>query len=239
MGSSDVQRAAHGLEALLLRQLLSTFPGLRGPPGSLQEALFTDTFADVLAKTGAFGVAESITEALAAGRRAGAGTRPDRRAGPGERAAELPDVLEGRPEVVSSPFGPRRDPFDGHPALHRGVDLPAPEGTGILAAEAGIVTFAGERKGYGQVVEVRHPGGLLTRYAHARRVLVQPGERVARGQRIAEVGSTGRSTGPHLHLEVLRGGRAVAPTLALKRYEARAEIEGREESTHPPRRRAP
>jgi murein DD-endopeptidase MepM/ murein hydrolase activator NlpD len=119
------------------------------------------------------------------------------------------------------------------------VDLPAPEGTGILAAEAGIVTFAGEREGYGRVVEVRHPGGLITRYAHVRRTLVEPGQWVARGQRIAEVGSTGRSTGPHLHLEVLKGGQAVAPALALKRYEGRAEIEGREESTHPPRRRAP
>lgn len=107
---------------------------------------------------------------------------------------------------VGSGFGFRSDPFTGEPALHTGLDFPAEVGTPIMAAAGGMVVSAGEHPAYGQLVEVDHGNGLLTRYAHASRLLVRAGDLVRQGQRIAEVGSTGRSTGAHLHFEVLLDG---------------------------------
>ncbi|MFT3857372.1 MAG: M23 family metallopeptidase, partial [Aquabacterium sp.] len=107
---------------------------------------------------------------------------------------------------VGSGFGFRSDPFTGRPALHTGLDFPADVGTPILAAAGGVVMSAGPHPQYGQLVELDHGNGLVTRYAHTSRMLVQQGDLVKRGQKIAEVGSTGRSTGPHLHFEVLVEG---------------------------------
>lgn len=112
---------------------------------------------------------------------------------------------------ISSGFGNRRDPFTQRLARHTGVDLPAPVGTPILASAGGTVRFAGRRSAYGSVVEIDHGGGLVTRYAHASRLLVRRGQVVLPEQPVALVGSTGRSTGPHLHFEVLRDGVAVEP----------------------------
>lgn len=108
--------------------------------------------------------------------------------------------------VPGSGFGFRLDPFTGRPALHTGLDFPADVGTPILAAAGGVVTADDIHPAYGRVVEVDHGGGLVTRYAHTSRVLVKPGDIVKRGQTIAEVGNSGRSTGPHLHFEVLLDG---------------------------------
>lgn len=121
---------------------------------------------------------------------------------------------EGRPVkrgYLSSRFGTRQDPFTGHGTWHRGVDFAGREGDPVIAVGAGIVTFAGERSGYGLVVEVTHGDGFVTRYAHNRRILVNVGDTVTRGHRLAAMGSTGRSTGPHVHFEVLRNGRQVNP----------------------------
>jgi murein DD-endopeptidase MepM/ murein hydrolase activator NlpD len=112
---------------------------------------------------------------------------------------------------ISSGFGNRRDPFNGRWARHAGVDLPAQSGTAITASAGGRVSYSGYRPAYGNTVEIDHGNGLTTRYAHARRLLVRRGELVLPGQAIATVGSTGRSTGPHLHFEVLRHGRQVEP----------------------------
>jgi len=112
---------------------------------------------------------------------------------------------------ISSGFGNRRDPFTRRLARHTGVDLPAPRGTPILASAGGTVRFAGYRRAYGNSVEIDHGGGLVTRYAHASRLLVRRGQVVLPEQPIATVGSTGRSTGPHLHFEVLEHGRPVPP----------------------------
>jgi murein DD-endopeptidase MepM/ murein hydrolase activator NlpD len=104
---------------------------------------------------------------------------------------------------LSSPFGWRIHPIDGVRRMHRGIDIAAAPGSPIFAAEEGVVTEAGwDDSGFGNRVEVRHPSGKVTLYAHASRVLVEKGQSVTRGQAIAEVGSTGRSTGPHLHFEV-------------------------------------
>lgn len=108
--------------------------------------------------------------------------------------------------VVGSGFGFRHDPFNGRPALHTGLDFPSNPGTPILAAAGGVVLSAGPHPQYGLLVELDHGNGLVTRYAHASKMLVKQGDLVKRGQNIAEVGSTGRSTGPHLHFEVLVEG---------------------------------
>ena len=106
----------------------------------------------------------------------------------------------------SSNFGYRIDPFTGQNALHEGVDFPADPGTPIVAAASGKVVYAGWHPQYGRLLEIDHGNGLSSRYAHARELLVQHGDLVIRGQRVASVGSTGRSTGPHLHFEVRLNG---------------------------------
>ncbi|MDH5255909.1 MAG: M23 family metallopeptidase [Gammaproteobacteria bacterium] len=117
---------------------------------------------------------------------------------------------------ISSGFGNRRDPFTRHLARHTGVDMPAPWGTPVLASAGGTVSFAGYRRAYGNAVEIDHGDGLVTRYAHASKVLVRKGQVVLPEQPIAAVGSSGRSTGPHLHFEVLRQGRPVEPLRYLE-----------------------
>lgn len=118
---------------------------------------------------------------------------------------------------VSSNFGPRVHPVTGRQHVHSGLDFAAPLGTPIGAAAAGTVTFAGVRGGYGNLVIVEHGDGRETRYAHADRLLVRPGQHVAAGEKVATVGATGTATGPHLHLEVRVGGRAVDPAPLLAR----------------------
>lgn len=107
---------------------------------------------------------------------------------------------------VGSPFGWRIDPFTGRTALHTGLDYQADAGTPILAAAGGVVVTAEAHPAYGNMVEIAHGNNLVTRYAHASRFAVKKGDLVKRGQRVADVGSTGRSTGPHLHFEVLVQG---------------------------------
>ena len=131
-------------------------------------------------------------------------------------ARELHEEIhpEGRPVAkgfISSYFGERADPFDGLEAFHKGVDFAGSVGSPVTAVAAGVVTWAGERTGYGKLVEINHGDGFTTRYGHTERTLVTVGLTVKRGESIALMGSTGRSTGPHVHFEVLRNGRQVDP----------------------------
>lgn len=126
--------------------------------------------------------------------------------------------LQGIPQVVpaagtdlSSGFGYRTDPFAGSPAFHAGLDFKGPTGAPIYSAARGRIDFAGQRPGYGNVVEVDHGNGLRTRYAHMSAFRARTGESVNAGQIIGAVGSTGRSTGPHLHFEVRLNGQPVNP----------------------------
>ncbi|MGK6354637.1 M23 family metallopeptidase [Sphingomonas sp. DT-207] len=112
---------------------------------------------------------------------------------------------------LSSGFGHRSDPIHGARAMHAGIDIPGALGTPVRASASGVVRFAGSAGGYGQMVELDHGNGLSTRYGHLARLLVRPGASVAQGETIALMGSTGRSTGSHLHFEVRAGGRAVNP----------------------------
>ena len=116
---------------------------------------------------------------------------------------------------VGSGFGFRLDPITGRAALHTGLDFPADVGTPIHAAAGGMVVVSNNHPAYGQLLEVDHGNSLITRYAHASKLLVRNGEMVKRGQKIAEVGSSGRSTGPHLHFEVLVAGVPQNPTRFL------------------------
>lgn len=117
---------------------------------------------------------------------------------------------------VSSGFGLRADPFTGRTAFHEGVDIASRFGSQIKAMGGGVVSFAGEKEGYGLAVEITHGNGYTTRYAHCKTILVRVGDRVTKGQDVALVGTSGRSTGPHLHFEVLRDGKAVNPGSYLK-----------------------
>ena len=112
---------------------------------------------------------------------------------------------------ISSEFGRRVDPFTGELAFHPGIDLAASEGAMVHSVAPGVVTWAGERAGYGKLVEINHGNGYVTRYGHNSLVLVHVGDKVKKGQNVSQVGSTGRSTGPHLHFEVLKNGQTVNP----------------------------
>jgi murein DD-endopeptidase MepM/ murein hydrolase activator NlpD len=111
----------------------------------------------------------------------------------------------------SSSFGWRIDPFNGHRAFHEGLDFMAATGAPIYAAAGGIVSTAEQTPDYGKLIKIDHGSGLETRYAHASKIFVRAGERVEKGQKIAEVGSTGRSTGPHLHYEIRLAGNPLDP----------------------------
>ena len=129
--------------------------------------------------------------------------------------------VQGTMPRVSSGFGVRHDPFTGRLARHMGLDIPAAHGTAILASGGGRVISAGYRGPYGKAVVIDHGDGLQTLYGHCSKLYVRTGELVMPRQKIAAVGSTGRSTGPHLHFEVIRDGQRVAPGQVLSSVLAR------------------
>lgn len=133
-------------------------------------------------------------------------------------------IPSGRPTgspMLTSSYGYRRDPFNGHAAFHAGLDFPGRYGQPINAAADGKVSYVGQRQGYGNVVEVEHGNGIMTRYAHLSGFASRVGQKVARGDTIGRMGSTGRSTGTHLHFEVRLNGQAVNPRPFL---EARKDV---------------
>ncbi|MCU7796289.1 MAG: M23 family metallopeptidase [Candidatus Thiodiazotropha sp. (ex Semelilucina semeliformis)] len=117
---------------------------------------------------------------------------------------------------ISSYFGMRNDPFSGKRAMHKGMDFAGKEGSDVVAVAAGVVTWSGDRYGYGELVEINHGKGYVTRYGHNAKILVEIGDRIRPGQVIATMGSTGRSTGPHVHFEVVRNGKIVNPTKYIR-----------------------
>jgi murein DD-endopeptidase MepM/ murein hydrolase activator NlpD len=134
-------------------------------------------------------------------------------------AGAQPVTLAGR---LSSAYGWRRDPIDGTRRFHKGIDVAMPVGQSVPAARDGRVTFAGQMRGYGLTVMIDHGNGLSTRYGHLSAVDVQPGDTVTAGETIAQSGSSGRSTGPHLHFEVLDDGQPVNPMVSWAKLKGEA-----------------
>jgi murein DD-endopeptidase MepM/ murein hydrolase activator NlpD len=128
--------------------------------------------------------------------------------------------LTGRPIKkgwMSSRFGRRNDPITGKRAWHNGVDFAGSEGDDIVTVAAGVVVYAGPRSGYGKMIEINHGGGFASRYGHHKDLIVKVGDIVKKGQVIGLMGNSGRSTGPHVHFEVFKNGRAVDPATYIHR----------------------
>ena len=119
---------------------------------------------------------------------------------------------------VSSSYGYRRDPFNGRSRMHRGIDFAAKTGTPIYSVAVGVISFVGRKGGYGNAVEVDHGNGLVSRYGHLSKFKIEIGALVKKGDLIALAGSTGRSTGPHLHLEILKNGTQIDPSKYLSQF---------------------
>jgi len=132
----------------------------------------------------------------------------------------LPTMMPVAAAYNASSFGRRIDPFTGQWAMHEGIDFLADQGSAVVAAAAGVVIFAGFHPQYGYVVDVDHGNDLVTRYAHCSKLYVREGDVLQRGRKIAESGSTGRSTGPHLHFEVRYRGSAQNPAKFLEANQA-------------------
>jgi murein DD-endopeptidase MepM/ murein hydrolase activator NlpD len=127
---------------------------------------------------------------------------------------------EGKPVgtgSITSYFGERSDPFTGEEGFHKGLDFGGTAGEPVVAVAAGVVTWVGDRTGYGTLVEINHGNGYVTRYAHNQSAVVTVGQSVTRGEQIAVMGSTGHSTGPHVHFEVLHNGQQIDPLIFVKR----------------------
>src|SRR5690606_14513296 len=138
--------------------------------------------------------------------------------------AGLPTLMPVSYPFLSSSFGWRRNPVTGRHAMHEGLDFAAPKGTPIHASSGGVVTEARYAPGYGKLVEINHGNGRITRYAHPSSINVKMGDLVEKGQMIARVGSTGRSTGSHLHFEVRMAGHPLDPTLFLARQDPAEQL---------------
>ena len=133
---------------------------------------------------------------------------------------EIETYLSGRPTSkgwLSSRFGWRKDPFHGRKSWHQGVDFASKLHSDVIAVASGVVVWSGQRDGYGKMIEINHGGGYATLYAHNRKNLVKVGDIVKKGQAIALMGSSGRSTGPHVHFEVHKHGKPVDPTRYVRR----------------------
>ncbi len=206
-GDRSVQEAARGLESYFVKEWLKTAKvgeglGLgKGVAASTFEEMLQDSLAQAVSSAGGLGVSEALAAQLVA---------PESVQAYRAQGVQLgTSPIAGR---ITSDFGIRSDPIHGGERAHHGIDLAAPAGTPVQAAGAGVVRFAGEQSGYGNVVILDHGGGLETRYAHLQDVNVQEGATLSEGQSLGTVGSTGRSTGPHLHFEVRQDGQPQDPT---------------------------
>ena len=216
MKSVDSQQQT--LDLLLVRELLKSakvFGGTGAHAGLAQDA-FVDVIAEAVvhashptAPHGSRGPSSSSSSSSSS-----SGHQPALPALLPVPSSALGAVVAG-PARVSSPFGHRVDPITGKEAGHHGLDIAAPEGTPISSLGWGVGVLAGGGGGYGLVVDVKGDDGRVIRYAHAHELSVKVGQRVETGHQIGTVGSTGRSTGPHLHLEVRVDGVAEDPTTAL------------------------
>ena len=215
------QQAGEQLEAFFLRHMLaemrsSSSDGMfsGGYGGKMFQEMLDEAMADEMSASGGLGIADLITAELA-GREGQApegadSLRPMHGAGYGQSAGQH---LRTSPveAPTSSDFGARIHPVTHKRSFHEGIDLAAPKGSRVSSSAPGTVIRAGKAGSYGNLVVVDHGGGLETRYAHLESISVRVGDQLAAGDMVGKVGDTGRATGPHLHFEVRRGGKAVDP----------------------------
>jgi murein DD-endopeptidase MepM/ murein hydrolase activator NlpD len=214
--SGDIREAAREFESLfvayLLKVMRETLEEVEGSGTGLGNGIYTELFdqelSRVIAQRGALGVGDLLGNRLEQPKPVQTTPAPL----PPADEEDIPDTVLPLEGTVSSRFGLRKDPFTGRTLFHRGIDIAAPAGVQVRAAEGGEVLGAGYERGYGNTVVVRHPGGLQTRYAHLATLEVKPGQEIAAAQVVGTVGNTGRSTGPHLHFEVTRLGKPLDPT---------------------------
>jgi murein DD-endopeptidase MepM/ murein hydrolase activator NlpD len=238
--NAELKKVAEEFEAVFIAQLLKVMretveeSGLEG--NGFGKGIYTDLFdqeiALSMAHRGALGIGDIIYRSLTD--REGAisvDPEPALRSQPHREMSRTAPENSNKPSLAESPesarevfmpilpvnaqissaFGMRSDPFTGKPKLHKGVDLAAPAGTPVVAALPGRVISAGYESGYGNTVLVEHDGGLRTRYGHLASINVKVGDMVTSEDTLGKVGSTGRSTGAHLHFEVIRDGKQVNP----------------------------
>lgn len=189
--------------------------------------LFDQEVARVIARRGALGISDMLARQFEARWKEDAEVRSPEvpldadAAGEGnsaaapESAADIPDFRLPVQAPVSSSYGLRKDPFTRKARFHQGINLAAPAGTSVVAASGGRVVFAGYQKGYGNTVVIEHERGYRTRYAHLGSLAVSAGDSVDTHQLLGTVGSSGRSTGPHLHFEITEYGESIDPRIAL------------------------
>lgn len=231
--TTQLREAAKDFEALFIGYMLTVMretieeSGLteKGMGKTIYTELFDQEVARSLATKSPLGIADLLIrqysdrlQATEPGAKHGnvQGSRSPSGSGTGDDGTEeVPDFRMPVQAHISSTFGVRKDPLTHEMSMHRGVDIAAPEGMGVRVACAGRVVFAGVEMGYGNTVVVQHPGGFETRYAHLGRILVSAGDSLQTGQILGSVGSTGRSTGPHLHFEVSRNGERIDPEALL------------------------
>ena len=195
---------------MLVKEIQKSLPEegvLGGGAGGMFQDIFNEQISKNIQEAGGLGMADAM-EAAMAGRPAAtpASMRNALSKLRGEAGRMMP--VQGK---VTSHFGNRKDPIHGHRAHHGGMDISAPEGSPIRAVRGGTVTFSGERGGYGRVVIVDHGDGTESRYAHCRDLKVTEGDRISTGRVVGTVGTTGRTTGPHLHFELRKGGTKINP----------------------------
>jgi murein DD-endopeptidase MepM/ murein hydrolase activator NlpD len=227
--ATRLREAAKEFEALFLYQMMKVMRETieeseltdTGMGSSVYTELFDQELARSMADRGALGIADLLIRGLSDRGQAPeeilqpeSSDRPPAALPPVETKSDAQDIPDFQLPVhahFSSAFGPRKDPFTHETRMHRGVDIAAPEGTEVRAAQAGRVVYSGYQPGYGNLVVVEHSGGFETRYAHLGSLSVRAGDTLLEKQVLGTVGSTGRSTGPHLHFEVRRDGNAVDP----------------------------
>lgn len=238
--TAELKKVSQEFESIFIAHLLKVMretiedSGLLG--GGFGKSIYTELFDQEvslsLARRGTLGISDLLYQSLAKkaenAEKQEAAPSPD--VGPSDNNPDVaPKPSDGHPvsedEIsdmqlpvlapISSPFGTRRDPFTHEAKRHKGVDLAAPEGMKVVPAYKGTVVFAGYMNGYGNAVIVQHSGELQTRYGHLGSIGVRAGDTVDSQNILGTVGSTGRSTGPHLHFEVIRNGAAVNPTAHL------------------------
>ena len=214
---ADTQEAATKLEAYFLRRVLAEvrIGGDSMLAGSFAGETFqhmpNEALADTMAEAGGLGISDVFVDQPAAGVPTAMSGQLRAYRAADSRLSVMP--VAGR---VSSSFGSRVHPLTGARKQHTGVDIAAPQGTPVRAAAAGVVVRAERAGGYGNLVEVDHGNGLSTRYGHMSKIDVKTGQQVAIGQTIGRIGSTGRSTGPHLHYGTRINDKAVGPQKFLR-----------------------